>query len=47
MSGINGPKRSQIVNMQLCHFFRADIQLGMAVAKGLGVDVEQAMAVPH
>jgi catalase len=47
MSGINGPKRAQIVNLQLCHFFRADIQLGMAVAQGLNVDVEQAMAVRH
>ncbi|WP_432712845.1 catalase [Pedobacter sp.] len=47
MSGINGPKRDKIVNLQLCHFFRADIQLGMAVAKGLNVDVEQAMATPH
>ncbi|MEJ5962874.1 catalase [Pedobacter immunditicola] len=47
MSGINGPKRDKIVNLQLCHFFRADIQLGMAVAQGLEVDVEQAMAAPH
>ncbi|MET3114159.1 catalase [Pedobacter sp. CG_S7] len=47
MSGINGPKRLQIINLQLCHFFRADIQLGMSVAKGLGVDVEQAMPLQH
>ncbi|MCX2452030.1 catalase [Pedobacter sp. PLR] len=47
MNGISGPKKAQIVNLQLCHFFRADIQLGMAVAKGLGVDVEQAMPVRH
>ena len=47
MSGINGPKKAHIVNLQLCHFFRADIQLGMAVAKGLGVDVEQAMEKQH
>ncbi len=42
MSGISGPKRELIVNRQLCHFFRADIGLGMAVAAGLGVkpDVE-------
>jgi len=25
----------------LCHFFRADIQLGMAVAKGLGIDIDE------
>lgn len=44
MSAINGPKRDKIVNLQLCHFFRADIQLGMAIASGLNVDVAQAMA---
>ena len=37
MSGISGPKRDVIINRQLCHFFRADIGLGMAVAQGLGV----------
>lgn len=47
MSGISGPKRAQIINLQLCHFFRADIQLGMAIAKGLGVDIDQAMASRH
>jgi catalase len=47
MMGIAGPKRAKIINLQLCHFFRADIQLGMAIAKGLGVDVEQAMASRH
>ncbi|MBX3103229.1 MAG: catalase [Bacteroidetes bacterium] len=40
MSGITGPKRELIVNRQLCHFFRADVRLGTAVAKGLGVDVD-------
>jgi catalase len=43
MSGIAGPKRGDIVNRQLCHFFRADIGLGMAVAQALGVNVEDAM----
>ncbi len=47
MGGISGPKKAKIVNLQLCHFFRADLQLGMAVAKGLGVDVEQAMEAQH
>ncbi len=28
---------------QLCHFFRADVKLGTAVAKGLGVDVDAIM----
>jgi catalase len=43
MSGIEGPKKELIVNRQLCHFFRANANLGMAVAKGLGVDVEKVM----
>jgi len=38
MSGITGEKKDMIINRQLCHFFRADEKLGMAVAKGLGVD---------
>jgi catalase len=47
MMGISGPKRMKIINLQLCHFFRADIQLGMAIAKGLNIDIEQAMASRH
>ena len=43
MSGIEGPKRELIVNRQLCHWFRADIGLGMAVAKGLQLDLDEAM----
>ena len=43
MSGIEGPKKDLIINRQLCHFFRADVQLGMAVAKGLNVDVDKVM----
>ena len=43
MRGISGPKRDLIINRQLCHFFRADVKLGMAVAKGLDVDVEAIM----
>jgi catalase len=34
MKGIDGPKKGDIVNRQLCHFFRADIGLGMAIAQG-------------
>jgi len=33
-------KKNGIINCQLCHFFRADIQLGMSVAKGLGVTMK-------
>lgn len=47
MNGIQGPKKDEIVNRQLCHFFRADIGLGMAIAKGLGVSVEDAMPDKH
>ncbi|MBL0912327.1 MAG: catalase [Bacteroidia bacterium] len=43
MSGIDGPKKDLIVHRQLCHFFRADVALGTAIAKGLGVDVEKVM----
>jgi len=41
MKGIVGDKKEEISNRQLCHFFRADIQLGMAVAKGLGIDIDE------
>ncbi len=48
MSGITGPKRDLIVNRQLCHWFRADANLGMGVAKGLGVNVDAVMdAMKH
>lgn len=43
MSGIEGPKKEQIVNRQLCHWFRADINLGMAVAKDLALDLSETM----
>ncbi|RIJ42607.1 catalase [Pontibacter oryzae] len=41
MKGISGEKRELIINRQLCHFFRADISLGLGVAQGLGIDVTQ------
>jgi catalase len=40
IQGIDGPKKSDIINRQLCHFFSADIGLGMAVAHGLGINAE-------
>jgi catalase len=46
MSGIMGPKKDDIINRQLCHFFRADIGLGMAVAAGLGVMLDPS-SMPH
>jgi len=47
MKGIDGPKKAEIVNRQLCHFFRADIGLGMSIAQSLGVSVEDAMPKQH
>lgn len=44
MSGITGPKRDEIINRQLCHWFRADVGLGQRVAEGLNVNVEEIMA---
>ncbi|HTA81824.1 MAG TPA: catalase [Bacteroidia bacterium] len=41
MSGISGEKKEEIIKRQLCHFFRADVQLGMAIAKGLGVTIDE------
>lgn len=43
MSGIDGPKREEIINRQLCHWFRADPRLGMGIAQGLGVHVDPSM----
>jgi catalase len=40
MLGIDGPKKEDIINRQLCHFFRADINLGIGVTKALGVSTE-------
>lgn len=41
MSGICGEKKDEIINRQLCHFFRADSQLGIAVANGLGITISE------
>src|SRR6266542_3877634 len=43
MQGITGPKADEIIARQLCHFCRADIQLGMGVAAGLGVEIEKLL----
>jgi len=43
MSGIAGPKREDIINRQLCHWFRADIALGMGVAQGLQINLDPSM----
>ena len=38
MSGIEGPKRDEIVQRQLSHFYKADKELALSVAKGLDFD---------
>ena len=46
MMGISGAKKDDIINRQLCPFFRVDIHLGMAIAKGLGVVIDES-ALTH
>lgn len=43
MKGISGPKRLDIINRQLCHFFRASPALGIGVARGLGIEISPDM----
>lgn len=43
MNGIDGPKREEIINRQLCHWFRADVNLGMAIAKGLNIQIDPSL----
>lgn len=47
MKGIHSPRKNDIINRQLCLFFRTDIGLGMAIAQGLGVNPEDAMPKQH
>jgi catalase len=43
MKGIDGPKKDEIINRQLCHFFRANIELGMKVASQLNINIDSNM----
>ncbi len=43
MNKIDGPKRDEIINRQLCHFFRANIELGLKVASGLQINIDSEM----
>lgn len=43
MKKIDGPKKDEIINRQLCHFFRANIELGMKVATQLNVMIDPNM----
>ncbi len=40
MKEINGSKKDEIINRQLCHFFRANIELGMKIAMGLHINID-------
>lgn len=44
MSGISGEKRDLIINRQLCHFFRCDVNLGIAVARGLNMNMDEILS---
>ena len=43
MKGISGPKRLEIINRQLCHFFRANIEIGMKFANSLNITIDSSM----
>ncbi|KPL08692.1 MAG: catalase [Bacteroides sp. SM23_62] len=38
MSGITGPKKDEIIQTQLSHFYKADKELALSIAKGLNVN---------
>jgi catalase len=41
MKKIEGEKRGEIINRQLCHFFRANIELGMKIIAGLNINIDE------
>ncbi len=43
MQQIEGPRRERIIGRQLCHFFRADIALGIRIAAGLNFNIDENM----
>ena len=43
MKKIDGPKRDEIINRQLCHFFRANVEMGMRIAAGLQVKLDDGI----
>lgn len=43
MKGITGEKKEEIIYRQLCNFFRVDINLGLAIAKGLGIEIDESI----
>ncbi len=43
MKQVSGRRSVEIINRQLCHFFRANVELGMRIAAGLKVEIDAAM----
>lgn len=43
MKKIKSQKRDEIINRQLCHFFRANVELGIKIAMGLQVNIDMSM----
>jgi catalase len=43
MRSIGGPNKEMTLNLQLCHWFRMDMSLGMAVANGLNINMQELM----
>lgn len=43
MTNISGPARLEIINKQLCHFFRANVELGLQIATGLNINIDANM----
>ncbi len=43
MNEISGPRREEIISRQLCHYFRANIELGMKVTRGLDINIDANM----
>jgi catalase len=37
LKGVTGPKRKEIILRQLNHFYKADKELALSIAKGLGI----------
>lgn len=41
MRGISGEKKDEIIQRQVGYFFRVDNELGMAVAEGMGITIDE------
>lgn len=42
-NGITGAKKEEIICRQLYHFFRVDMNLSVAIAKGLGIEIDESI----